>query len=264
MIEYYIHDGQKELGPFTLIQLTSQNINHQTPVWHKGLSSWTTAGALEELEPMLASKASPPPFNVQQTAPPPFIQTSDSGAKGSSKTYLIAGFILIIGSLFWYVSASDIKPTSPEDGYPIDSVAAMSDEEIERQRINVEITAKNTNYRNNWERFIWAKNDKYKYNLLGGITDLEVVVTNETEYILDEVIVSVQYIKDNGAIYKTEAVTVYNVPAQGKASMPAPDSDRGTSVKMEIGAISSKKMHFCYSSDIDARGSEDPYFCRAQ
>ena len=136
--------------------------------------------------------------------------------------------------------------------------------EIERKRINAEITAKNTNYRNNWERFIWAKNDEYEYSPLGGIYNLEVVVTNETEYTLDEVVVSVQYIKDNGAIHKTEAVTIYNVPPHGKASMPAPDSDRGTSVKMEINAISSKKMHFCYDSAIDTRGVEDPYFCKKQ
>lgn len=267
MTDYFIHDGQKERGPFTLIQLTSQDISHQTLVWHKDLSNWTTAGLLEELHPLLESK-SPPPFNTQHSVPPPFAQRPDSKSKSPSKAYLIGALILVVGSMFWYASAndtgSDPNISTSEETASIDQMASGSAEKIERQRINAEITAKNTNYRNNWSRFIWAKNGNYKYSPLGGIYDLEAIVTNETEYALDEVVVSVQYIKDNGAIYKTEPVTIYNVPSHGKASMPAPDSDRGTSVKMEISSMTSKKMHFCYTSDIDVRGSEDPYFCKEQ
>lgn len=268
MTDYFIHDGQKECGPFTLTQLTSQQINYQTPVWHKGLVGWTTAGELEELQPLLNSKI-PPPFKNRYSTPPPLLQEGYSKErKGSSKIYFLAALIIVVGSMFWYVSASDTGSysdisTSAETA-SLDPGTSLSDEEIERQRINAEITAKNTNYRNNWGRYIWATNGNYRSNPLGGIYDLEVVVTNETEYAIDEIVVSVQYIKDNGAVYKTEPVSIYSVPAHGKASMPAPDSGRGTSVNIEISSITSKKMHFCYSSDMDVRGSADPYFCKGR
>ena len=36
-----------------------------------------------------------------------------------------------------------------------------------------------------------------------------IIVTNNTEYLLNEVNVTVDYIKDNGGIYKTEIVTIF-------------------------------------------------------
>ena len=143
----------------------------------------------------------------------------------------------------------------------IDSTAT-NEAEVDRQRINAKITAKNANYRNNWSRFITANAGDYKFSSLGGIYDLEAVVQNQTDYPLDEVHISISYIKDNGKTYKTEYVTVYNVPANGKASMPAPDSDRGTSVSFEITDINSKKMHFLYSNSMEVEGKDDPYFSR--
>lgn len=268
MTDYFIHDGQKESGPFTLSQLSTQQISFQTPIWHKGLNGWTTAGALQELQPLLNSKF-PPPFQTQHSVPPLFPQEEDlKETKSFSKVYWLAALILVAASVYWFVSASD-NHSNPDistsaELASIDPATSLSDEEIERQRINAEITAKNTNYRNNWNRYIWATNGNYKVSPLGGIYDLEVVITNDTEYVIDEVVVSVKYVKDNGAVYKTEPVSIYNVPAQGKASMPAPDSGRGTSVEMEITSMISRRMHFCYDSDLIVRGSEDPYFCKTR
>jgi hypothetical protein len=268
MTKYFIHDGEKETGPFTLIELTSQNINGQTPVWHKGLRGWTKAGALEELQPLLALKLSPPPFKDDKAEFPPFTRAWGKGSIGIPIGYLIGALILIAGILLWYFSANQVAviPSSVAEKAnqaPPDSLRS-NNEEAEKQRINAQIAAKKAHYRNNWKQYIQVKNDGYKHGFLGGIYNLEVEVVNETGYVLDEVIVLVHYIKDKGATFKTEPVIIYNVPAHGKAIMPAPDSNRGTSIKMEINAISSKKMNFCYSSDIDARGSDDPYLCKTK
>ncbi|HEY0670496.1 MAG TPA: DUF4339 domain-containing protein [Sphingobacteriaceae bacterium] len=263
MTKYFIHDGNKELGPFTLIELTSQNINAQTPVWHKGLSGWTKASDLDELQPLLASKDSPPIFKKQESGFPPFTRAWGKGSKGIPVGYIISGLILISGILFWYILTRDngLSIQSDKDNETRIDSSKLKTEQADQQRIIAEVAAKNANYRNNWNRYIWVKNDDYKHGLLGGIYGLEVIIVNETEYKLDEIVVLVQYIKENGRIHKTEPVTIYNVPARGEASVPAPDSNRGTSIKMAINAISSRKMNFCYSSDIDVRSSDDPYRC---
>lgn len=256
MTEYFIHDGTKEVGPFTLIELGSQKISAETPIWHKGLGGWIKAKDLEELEPLLALKVSPPPFNRQN---------KKQSQKAFFSVYLVAGIVLITASLIWYFFAADkayvSTPTEANGTEHASPLAGMSKEEVEKQRLSQEIAIRNLNYRNNWNRYIWVNHNKYKKNLFGGIFDLQVGIVNETEYVLDEVNVLVHYIKSNGATYKIEPAEIYNVPAHGKIFVPVPASDRGTSVIVEINAISSKKMDFCYSSEIDIRRSKDPYRC---
>lgn len=256
MTEYFIHDGTKEKGPFTLIELSSQRITADTPIWHKGLAGWTKAKDLEELYPLLASKLSPPPFN----------RDNKWFRNRIIPVYLIAATILIAVSLIWYLSGgkkSGVNPAPPSDIHQDASgLAGVKKQQIETARLNREIEAMNLNYRNNWNRYIWVNHNKYKRNLLGGISNLQVWIENETEYVLDEVNISVHYIKSNGGTYKIEPLEIYNVPAHGKAFIPAPVSDRGTSVTVEINAISCKKMNFCYSRDIDIRRSKDPYRCK--
>jgi len=92
---------------------------------------------------------------------------------------------------------------------------------------------------------------------------LDIIVTNNTEYLLNEVNVAVDYIKDSGGIYKTEIVAIYNIPAKQDKSASAPESDRGTSVTTKVQSISSKKLHMCYNNYIAPKAGEiDPYFCR--
>jgi len=134
--------------------------------------------------------------------------------------------------------------------------------EAERLKINIANTEKNKKYRNNWSDFISATTNEGSYSRLGGISGLEILVTNETEYLLDEVEVQVGYVKANGEYFKTETVSVFNVPANSAKSQNAPDSDRGTSVDMTIMGITSKKMHFCYAPGNWGNNSEDPYFCK--
>ena len=123
-----------------------------------------------------------------------------------------------------------------------------------------ELAAKNINYRNNWGRYIRANAGNFKTNTFGGIYNLEATVNNQTDYPLEEVSIAVSYIKENGGTHKTEIVTIYNVPAHGKASVPAPDSNRGKSVNLRITKIKAKRMNFLYSPDISVEGRDDPYY----
>lgn len=261
MIQYYIQTSAGQEGPYTLEELRDKDIHAYTPVWNELISEWTPAGKIPALKSVLAGAGSPPPFSA---APPvKKIKARYGDVKNRFSLSLfqwlgIGGLIIIAFIYFYNPGDSGSSPNNNAAG--IDAAPVDSTEEIEKKRLTAKIAAKNKNYRNNWSSFIKAVPGRYKTKMFGGIYNLEANVQNKTDYPLDVVIISVSYIKSNGGIYKTKYVPVYNVPSNGKATVRAPDSDRGTKVKFRIIQISSRKMHFLYSNDMDVTGKEDPYF----
>ena len=276
MRKYFIHNGETENGPFDIEQLKSMQIKSETPIWYEGLQNWTVAGNVEELKAIIISTSTPPKFEnfTQQNSnvhPPSFrktnFETNQNIEPKKSKTLrnvLIGVGVLAIVFIGLLIATNSSEPTYYENGEFIDvdsSAASVVDEE--RNRINEELTIKNRNYRNNIEQYVVANTNRYTYNELGGISNLDIIVTNNTEYLIDEVNVNVDYIKDNGGIYKSEIVTIYNIPAKQDKSVSAPESDRGTSVEAKIQTISSKKLHMCYDNTFAPKAGEiDPYFCK--
>ncbi len=60
MKKYYTHNGKDQAGPFTLEELTKQNINSSTMIWYEGIENWVKAGDIEELKSLVTIV--PPPF----------------------------------------------------------------------------------------------------------------------------------------------------------------------------------------------------------
>jgi len=126
-----------------------------------------------------------------------------------------------------------------------------------------EVTLKNMEYRNNWSKYISASRSAYNYSAAGGISGLSIVVYNNTSYPINYIAVAVKYITVNGYIHKTETVSFYDITAGSKQALPAPDSERGTSVEYEITNIYAPKFRFCYDAgDLQGNGSiNDPWKC---
>ncbi|MDI6048648.1 DUF4339 domain-containing protein [Flavobacterium sp. XS2P24] len=274
MKKYFIHNGQCEVGPFDFEQLKTMQLKNETPIWHGGLQNWTTANNIEELKSILNSNVSPPKFEnfTQQNSNPPIFsnpvyENNQNFAPKKKKTLrnILIGVgvlsVLFFGLIIY--ASTNYEPNYDENGelIIIDSSAVSVDDE--QDRINEELTIKNRSYRNNIEQYVEASTNQYSYNELGGISNLDIIVTNNTEYLLNEVNVAVDYIKDSGGIYKTEIVTIYNIPAKQDKSASAPESDRGTSVNAKVQSISSRKLHMCYDNSFAPKAGEiDPYFCR--
>lgn len=278
MRKYFIHNGEIENGPFDIEQLKTMKIKSDTPIWHEGLQNWTTGNNIEELKNIINSNSLPPKFEnfTQQNStlnPPIFSKPLQEKTqneipekkKSLRKIYIILGVVCAL--ILFLLLNGNIHPNSNTEtnNYNADNISEIDSSAtyIENDRINDELTAKNRNYRNNIEQYVVASTNRYSYNGLGGISNLDIIVTNNTEYLLDEVNVNVDYIKDNGGIYKSEVVTVYNIPAKQDKSVSAPESDRGTSVEAKIQTISSKKLHMCYDNTFAPKAGEiDPYFCK--
>lgn len=272
MRQYFIHDGQSEKGPFDLEQLKLETLKNDTPIWYEGLDSWTTVAQVDELKNLLVTRQTPPPLNKpldeNKVVPPPIsVPLADNLKKKKSST-----FILILTSAFvvvfiigWLVfqNKNQAETLSQVQQQVVTQQQVLTEQqkaETERQRINEAITAKNMNYRNNWRQYINIGRSTYQFSTLGGIESFPVNVVNNSEYMLDEVVVNINYIKTSGETYKTESITINNIPANSYKNGTAPSSNRGTSISTEIASIVCKKMHFCYPYNNGNR--EDPFFCK--
>lgn len=275
MKKYFIHNGQSEIGPFDFEQLKTMQLKNETPVWFEGLQNWTTANNIDELKTIISCTTLPPKFEnfIQQNSninPPlfskPIYENNQNNIPKKNKTLrnvLIGiGFlgVIIIGLMFFAMAKSDENYKQNHEYSSVDTTAIALD--TENTTINNELTEKNRTYRNNIEEYVVSNTNQYSYDELGGISNLDIIVTNNTEYSLDEVNVAVDYVKDNGGIYKTEIVTIYNIPAKQDKSASAPESNRGTSIITKIQSITSKKLHMCYDNTFAPKAGEiDPYFC---
>lgn len=277
MKKFYIMNGQNQEGPFDIEQLKLLNVKKDTPVWFDGIQNWTTAEKVEDLKSILPINVSPPKFenptqNNFASTPPNFTNSANNSnqnfnpqnefPKSNLKRNLIIGGAILIGLvIIGFISNNsqsnsyDSEPSFNADGTENTSNSAA---ESERQRINAAITKKNMNFRNNWQTYLIATTNQYQYRGIGGIFNLAVIFTNNTDCKMDEIKVDVNYIKEDGEIYKTENVVFYNVLPGTQQREQAPDSERGTSVQLEVSQAYSKKMHFYYPSN---NGNyEDPYF----
>ena len=271
MRKYYIHNGETEVGPFDFEYLKTIQLKDETPIWFEGLQNWTTANNVEELKSILNSSITPPKFEnftSQNSTPPqfsrPVYENNQDFVPKKKKTLRnisigIGVLAVLFFSLIIYASTNS-EPSYDENGEFISD--GTSANQNERDRINDELTKKNRTYRNNINQYVGAHTNRYTYNGFGGISNLDIIVTNNTEYLLDEVVVAVDYIKDSGGIYKTENMTIYNIPAKQDKSVSAPESNRGTSVNVKVQSISSKSLHMCYDDKFPPKAGEiDPYFC---
>lgn len=72
MKQYYYASGDQQLGPFTIEELKSKNLNKDVYVWYEGLSDWTRAGDLPELSSLFeVTYDTPQQPTVNPTPPPP-------------------------------------------------------------------------------------------------------------------------------------------------------------------------------------------------
>lgn len=77
MKQYYYANGDQQLGPFSFQELQSKRLSKDTYVWYEGLSDWTRAGDLPELNQLFEERPTqtPPQRPTVEQSPPPPAQT---------------------------------------------------------------------------------------------------------------------------------------------------------------------------------------------
>lgn len=277
MKHYFIHNGQTEMGPYDFDQLKTLQLTSATPIWFEGLPNWTTAGTIPELQSIVNSYSLPPKFEkaVQHVVGPPAFQKPEYKIHELplKKNTIIRNVFIGMGAMaLIYLLAFVFLKTNSEEAQPyntgtaeqvIDEPAVQLDNQEDKQAVvNANVSSENRKIRNSIDNYVGASTNTYTVDALGGITNLDAVVQNNTPFLLDEVDVEVEYIKENGTVFKTELVTIYNVPGKQDKSASAPDSERGLSVNVKVIRIRSKELKLCYDNLVAPEaGKVDPYFC---
>lgn len=87
----------------------------------------------------------------------------------------------------------------------------------------------------------------WRYRKIGGISDASVTVYNNTSYTIDNIIIRVQYIKNNGDVYDATDVYGNNLPPNSNFRIDIPSRDRGTEIRCLIWEVKSQEMNLCYT-----------------
>ena len=102
--------------------------------------------------------------------------------------------------------------------------------------------------RNNLANLVSLGSNTYTVGTFGGISDLQLTVSNHSVYPLDLVVVEIQYIQANKKVYKTETLNFRGIPAGSALMQEAPRSSRGIKVAYKITQVSSKEPGLSYSA----------------
>jgi len=267
MKKFYITLNGKQEGPFTLVELKEKQTTRETLVWCEGMSQWSIAKDVEELRELFP--AVPPPFPslpppppaaskpVKANVPPPSPGSSPASSKPvapaptNKLTPLhLAGLALI--AIVTFVVTFSLIHKDDEGVYSFNATgvnaqpasysthdAAALAAEAKRKEVD-----KRMRYlQENIGEFVVAKRNAYTYQEIGGISNLLITVDNKCEYRMDLVTVQVDYIKTNGGLFKTEYVTFGQIGAHESQTLPAPDSERGTSIRYSIVRIMSTALN---------------------
>jgi len=85
-----------------------------------------------------------------------------------------------------------------------------------------------------------VKTNKYKTGAFGGIRDLQLTVINDSRYVLDNVIVEVEYLNNNDESVKSDRVFFKSVPPNGTQTIAVSKSNRGVKINYRIVRVEPK------------------------
>ena len=86
------------------------------------------------------------------------------------------------------------------------------------------------------------RSNDYYVVAFGGIRNLQLTVLNDSKYVLDKVTVKVDYVRPNGATFKSDNIQFKGVSANGSSTIRMPDTNRGVKVYYKIVKVESKEF----------------------
>ena len=113
--------------------------------------------------------------------------------------------------------------------------------------------------RNNWMHYIYTVSTDNASGRIDETNAFQIPVRNNTDYLVDEVDVTVSYRKEAGEVLKDEKVAIFNIPPHSVKLGTAPNGPRGSNVQLKISEVISHSLNLCYPGS--NRDYHDPYKC---
>jgi hypothetical protein len=211
MKQYYLIQKGKSTGPLTFSELQNELITDDTLVWRTGMLEWLPAKDVTELSPLLVS-------------PPPQVTPMNITKNNSYTSAIMIVLLALIAGLLLY---SFLTPN------------AMELESTKKQQA---LEHAKTYARENINSLVLVESPNYTAKLLGGISGLKIAVSNNSKFIIDEVLVEVKYIKSGGGVFKTENLRFNALKPNNTLSQYASDSKRGIKIETNILSIKSNEL----------------------
>lgn len=127
------------------------------------------------------------------------------------------------------------------------NVAATSSEvtqvEVERKQAPVA----NEAARKNIYELVSVSGSEYKVGVLGGISNLQLTISNNSLYPIDQLEVSLNYMNVEKKVVRKETLYVNDVAAGEHKTIPVPKSKRGVTVSYSITRINSRALGLAHS-----------------
>ena len=102
----------------------------------------------------------------------------------------------------------------------------------------------------------------FKPLFLGGFKDIKFNFFNNYPYRLEEVILKVHYIREDGSEIKAETKILKDIAPNSKLALTSPDhASGGKQLKITIEAVQCRAIDLCFYSSEPAEGI-DPYRCK--
>lgn len=95
--------------------------------------------------------------------------------------------------------------------------------------------------KNSLSELVSVSSNDYKRVAFGGIRNLQLTITNNSNFTLDNVIVELQYLKPSEEPLRTENIRFHSVAPNGTSTIRVPDTNRGIKVVYKIISIESKQ-----------------------
>ena len=157
----------------------------------------------------------------------PVVNTKKNSSK-ENKTTTAAGNNATV-----LTQPKNIEP-DPTTGERNKVVRSEADNNTNPQSAPVRLTANTA-----WKQ-VSVKSNDYKRGTFGGIHDLQLTVTNNTNYLLDNVVVELQYLKPGNEPLKTDNVRFSPIPPNGSLTLAIAPTNRGVKVAYKIIHVESK------------------------
>jgi hypothetical protein len=112
-------------------------------------------------------------------------------------------------------------------------VRSETSEQPERETIS-EPAPKAALKNNSLAKQVTVSSNDYQKVAFGGIRNLQLTVSNDSKYVLDNVVVELQYLKPSEQPLKTESIQFRSVAPGGTQTIRVPDTNRGIKVTYKI------------------------------
>lgn len=146
-------------------------------------------------------------------------QTSKNKKNGATKNLIILGVLIVLGLTGYYLYTK-----------------------INREQETIQVEDDKSTIRSNINSYVTVETNDYQHYEIGGIVGLKVIVTNNTNYLLENVKVRITYIKKNGEVWRNRDIDFSMIDAQNSMTMTIPDTDRGVSVQCRVVGIKSSSL----------------------